>query len=162
MLVVSVGLVAILVGVLMLIPIGLRNGDGPCDALLACVKPQSSPRGALVTVTNRGGGALIVGLSLRPRGLRLRVEGGTYVRVRARTLAPDLMPERQDALGVVPVGETSTFFVPANRSVRQRAELVAVMGQPGRLRTVHASVRLPPPGARRRAARRAQAGTLRA
>ena len=66
----SVLAVLFLVGTIMLIPLGLRAGDGSADALLVNVEPRITPRGATVTVTNPGRDSVMLGLSLRRAGLR--------------------------------------------------------------------------------------------
>jgi hypothetical protein len=47
------GLLLLLAGVAALIPLGLRAGDQPGDALLLHVEPRTAPHGASVTITNR-------------------------------------------------------------------------------------------------------------
>lgn len=143
MIVFSVALTLLLVCVLMLIPLGLRAGDKPGDALLLAVEPQAAPRGASVTITNPGEVAVIVGLSLRRRGVRLRLEGESYTRLRTSRTAPELLPASQAAVGVVTPDEPAIFSVPADARLGRRAELVVVVGQRDRLRTIHRLVRLP-------------------
>jgi hypothetical protein len=121
MVVFSIVMVLLLIGVLLLVPVGLRAGDRAGDALLLGVEPNLVPRGTKVTLINRGEVPVIVGMSLRRCGLRLHLEGGSYVRVRTRRTDPDLMPERQAALGVVAAGETDTFVVPADTHLGERA-----------------------------------------
>jgi len=149
------GAALVLAGVILLIPVGLRTGDQPGDALLANVVPLVAPRGASVTISNRGGTPVLVGMSLRHAGPRLRLEGPSYVRIRNGRTTSELLAGSQTCIGVLDVGETASFVVPAAREIRRRAELVAVIGQPGRLRTVHRLVLLPqeePPATRRHAA----------
>jgi hypothetical protein len=141
--VLSVVALLLLVGVIALIPLGLRVGDQPRDVLLLDVAPRIAPRGATVTVTNPGGIPVILGMSLRRAGPRLRLEGGTYVRVRTGRTTSDLRPDQQTQIAVVGPGETETFVVSAGGHVPRRAELVAVVGQAKRLRTIHRRVVLP-------------------
>lgn len=132
----------VLAGVILLIPLGLRAGDRRDDALLLDVEPLAEPRGASVTVSNPGEVPVLLGLSLRRAGLRLRLEGPSYVRVRNGRITPDLRVGTQSAIGIVDAGETATFAVPAEPGIRRRAELVVVIGQPRRLRTLHRLVAL--------------------
>jgi hypothetical protein len=143
MFVLSVIVVVLLVGVLLLIPLGFREGDKPGDALPLAVEPCLRPRGATVEVINPGPVPVLVGLSLRRPRLRLRLEGGTYASLRTRRTTPDLLPGQQTVVGVVRPGDTESFIVPAADSLSVRAELVLVLGQANRLRSIHRSVRLP-------------------
>jgi hypothetical protein len=126
-----------------LIPLGLRAGDGSGDALLVNVEPRFTPRGAIVTVTNPGRNSVMLGLSMRRAGLRLRLEGSSYVRVRTGSTSSDLQAGQQTGIAVLDAGETEAFMVPAGSLVAKRAELVVVVGQPDRLRTIHRLVVLP-------------------
>jgi hypothetical protein len=138
-----------------LIPLGLRAGDQPGDALLLAVEPRMAPRGASVTVTNPGRAPVILGMSLRRAGARLRVAGPSYVRIRTGSTRPELLADQHAWLGVLGADETRTLVVRADAQVRERGELVAVIGQQGRLRTIHRLVVLGSPSglrARRRGA----------
>lgn len=126
-----------LAGVIALFALGLRAGDHPGEAVLLDVAPLTSPRGAAVTVCNPGRVPVIVGISLRRAGARLRLEGRAYVRVRSGSTAAELLAARQTSVGLLDAGETQTFVVPGDASIRRRAELVAVIGQRDRLRTLH-------------------------
>ena len=153
------GLLLLLVGVAALIPLGLRAGDRPGDALLLHVEPRTAPRGASVTVTNPGRAAVILGISLPRAGARLRLDGPSYVRIRTGSTRSELLADQHAWVGVLDADETRTFVVPADSQVRQRAELVAVIGQQRRLRTIHRLVLLAPAselGAGRRGALDAQ------
>jgi hypothetical protein len=147
----------VLAGVVALIPLGLRAGDRPPDVLLLDVEPRIAPRGATVTVTNPGASPILLGLSLRRAGPRLRVEGGTYVRVRTGSTNAEVRAEHQTSVVVLDGGETETFVVPAGVRVPRRAELVAVVGQPERLRTIHRLVVLADPSGADRLGRPDQA-----
>jgi hypothetical protein len=133
----------LLVGVFALIPLGLRAGDRPGDVLLLDVEPRGVPRGARVTMTNPGQSPVIFGVSLRRAGPRVRLEAGSYVRHGAGSTARELLADAKAQLGVLEAGRTGTVVVPAAARVGRRAELVAVIGQPGRLRTIHRVVVLP-------------------
>jgi hypothetical protein len=137
-------LLLLLAGVGTLIPLGLRAGDRPGDALLLHVEPRMAPRGASVTVTNPGRTPVILGMSLRRAGARLRLSGPSYVRIRTGSTSSDLLADTHELVGVLDADETGTFVVPADARVRQRAELVAVIGQRRRLRTIHRLVVLAP------------------
>jgi hypothetical protein len=141
--VLSVLAVLSLVGVITLIPFGLRAGDRAGDALLLSVKPRLAPCGATVTVLNRGGRSVMLGMSVRRPGPRLLLEGGSYVRIRTGRTSPDLRPGQQTRIAVLDAGQTETFVVPASAQVARRAELVVVIGQPERLRTIHRLITLP-------------------
>jgi hypothetical protein len=142
--VIALGLaVLLLAGVSVLVPVGIRNGDQAGDALLLDVEPTAAPRGASVTVTNPGPVPVILGLSLRPAGARMRLEGQHYVRVRNGRTTSDLLAARQTSIAVLEAGETETFVIPAEVPAGRRAELVAVIGQARRLRTIHRLVVLP-------------------
>jgi hypothetical protein len=133
----------LLAGVIVLVPLGFRSGDRPGDALLVDVEAVAAPRGASVTVANPGRVPVILGLSLRRAGSRMRLEGRHYVRVRNGRTTSDLLAGRQASIGVLEAGETETFVIPAEARVGRRAELVAVIGQERRLRTIHRLVVLP-------------------
>jgi hypothetical protein len=139
----SVLAVLFLVGVTVLVPIGLRAGDESGDVLMVNIEPRIAPRGAMVTVTNPGRESVMLGLSLRGAGPRLRLEGRSYVRVRTGQTTADLRASQQTGIAVLHAGETETFVVPAGADVPVRAELVVVAGQPERLRTIHRLVVLP-------------------
>jgi hypothetical protein len=143
MVVFSVIVIVLLIAVFVLIPLGFRAGDKPGDALLQRVEPCYR-RGATVEVRNPGSETVLIGVSLRRVGFRLRLEGGTYVRLRTRKTTPDLLPRQQDVIGVVEANERETFVVPANANLGPRTELVVVFGQARRLRSIHRSVRLSP------------------
>jgi hypothetical protein len=135
----------VFVGVIALIPFGLRPGDRPRDVLLLRAEPRIAPRGATVTVTNPGQGPVVLGMSLRRAGLRLRLEGRSYCRVRTGSTTADLRADHQTSIAVIDRGETETFVVPADARIPRRAELVVVVGQPERLRTIHRLLVLPQP-----------------
>jgi hypothetical protein len=137
-------LLLLLGGVAALVPLGLRSGDQPGDAMVLHVEPATAPRGAAVTVTNPGRTPVILGASLRRAGARLRLEGSTYVRIRTGSTKSDLLADKHAWVGVLDAEETRTFVVPADAHVRGRAELVAVIGQRRRLRTLHRLVVLAP------------------
>jgi len=143
----------LLLGALALIPLGLRAGDHAGDVLLLSVEPHVAPRGAAVTITNPDHTPVILGMSLRSAGLRLRLESGTYVRLRTGSTAPELRADRQARVVVLDAGETRRFVLPADPRLGRRAELVTVVGQHDRLRTVHRLVELPRPDLRREYAR---------
>jgi hypothetical protein len=138
------GLLLLLCGVAALVPLGLRAGDRPGDALLLHVEAVTAPRGASVTVTNPGRAPVILGMSLRRAGARLRLEGPSYVRIRTGSVRSELLADKHAWVGVLGADETRTYVVPADARVRERAELVAVIGQQRRLRTVHRLVVLSP------------------
>jgi hypothetical protein len=145
MLISVTGLLLVLFGVAALVPLGLRAGDRPGDALLLHVEPRTAPPGASVTVTNPGRSPVILGMSLRRAGARLRLAGPSYVRIRTGSTSSELLADKHAWVGVLDADETRTFVVPADAQVRQRAELVAVIGQRRRLRTIHRLVELAPP-----------------
>jgi hypothetical protein len=132
-----------LVGVIALIPLGLRVGDRSGDVLLLHVEPAGAPPGASVTVTNPGRESVMLGMSMRRAGSRLRVEGRSYVRVRTGSTSSELGAGQQTGIAVLDAGETETFVVAADAQLPRRAELVVVVGQLGRLRTIHRLVVLP-------------------
>ena len=139
--IVGVSAALLLVGMLTLVPLGLRAGDRPGDARLLAVTPNDPPPGAFVTLANPGETPVMVGLTLRPAGLRLRLEGAAYVRIRTRSTARGLLARRQAAIAVLDAGETATVLVRAPAPLRERQlELVAVFGQRDRLRIVHRRV----------------------
>jgi hypothetical protein len=144
MLISVTGLLLVLFGVAALVPLGLRAGDRPGDALLLHVEPRIAPPGASVTVTNPGRSPVILGMSLRRAGARLRLAGPSYVRIRTGSTSSELLADKHAWVGVLDADETRTFVVPADAQVRQRAELVAVIGQRRRLRTIHRLVELAP------------------
>lgn len=139
----SVLALLLLLGALALIPLGLRAGDRAGDALLLVVEPHVAPRGAAVTITNPDDAPVILGMSLRRAGIRLRLENGTYVRIRTGSTAPELRADKQARVAVLAAGETRSFVVPADPRLSRRGELVTVVGQDERLRTVHRLVELP-------------------
>ncbi len=58
---------------------------------------------------------------------------------------PDVLATGQAAVGVIPAGSSETLWVPADPSVRGRAEVVATVGQHRRLRVIHRLVVLSDP-----------------
>lgn len=114
--------------------------------MLLDVEPSIAPRGAMVTLTNPGATPVILGMSLRRAGPRLRLESGSYVRVMTGRTTAELRAQQQTSVAVVEGGETQTVVVPAGVRVRRRAELVVVVGERDRLRTIHRPVVLPLPG----------------
>jgi hypothetical protein len=127
----------VLAGVMLLIPLGLRAGDQPGDAVLVDVEPLATPRGASVTLSNPSAVPVLLGMSLRRAGPRLRLEGLAYVRIRNGHTTSELLAGNQACVGILEAGGTATFAIPSAAGIRRRAELVAVIGQPGRLRTIH-------------------------
>ncbi len=95
-----------LAGAIALIVLGLRAGDQAGEALLLTVSPLTTPRGASVTVRNPGKAPVIVGMSLRRAGPRLRLEGPAYVRVRSGSTASELLAGRQTSIGLLDAGAT--------------------------------------------------------
>jgi len=157
------GLLLVLCGVAALVPLGLRAGDQPGDALLLHVEPRTAPRGAAVTVTNPGGAPVLLGMSLRAPSARLRLEGSAYVRIRTGSIRSELLADKHAWVGVLGADETRTYVVPADARVRERAELVAVIGQQRRLRAIHRLVVLSPRSgldARSRGARDARSSLI--
>lgn len=146
MIVLSLLLALLLIGVLVLSWLGFRAGDRSGDVVLLAVEPERDPRGLAVTVLNPGAAPVVSGMSLRRIRLRARLGGPLYVRVQTRRTAPDLLAGRQTAIGAVAPGETATFCVAAGPELPAAAQLVAVIGQPQRLRTIHRMVRLPAAG----------------
>ena len=131
-----------LAGALMLALVGLRAGDRRDDARLVSLTPEPGLPAIHVSVTNPGDAPVLVGLSLRRPGLRLRLEGGHYVKVRPVRASPDGLAASQTTLGVLEPRATGTFLVPGPTLAGARAELVAFLGQPGRLREIHRGLRL--------------------
>lgn len=144
MVIACVALGLLVAGVLGLVVVGFRAGEQPGDALMDAVAPSRSPRGVELSITNRGHIPVIAALSLRRPGIRLRLEGGAYAVLRTRGTAAGLLPTRQSVIAVIPAGERERLLVPDERGLGATAELVAVIGQPGRLRTLHRLVRLSP------------------
>lgn len=142
----SVFVVSLLVGALLLIPLGFRAGDQPADVEIVEIEALAARHAIRVTVTNPGPAPVVLGFSLRRRGIRLRLEDGTYVRIRTRGTSSDLLPANQTVMGAVAAGETATFDVPVLTPLGRTAEMVAVIGQQERLRTIHRLVHLPPLG----------------
>jgi hypothetical protein len=147
--VIALGVSALLLaGVILMVPIGLRAGDQPGDAVLLAVEPLASARGVSVTVANPSGVPVILGMSLRRTGLRLRFEGPHYVRVRSGRASSELLAGRRECIGVLGAGETQRFVLQGGLHPGRRAELVAVIGQMHRLRTIHRLVVLAQDAAR--------------
>jgi hypothetical protein len=138
---VSLVTAGLLAGVLVLIPWGFRDGERAGDAHLLGVAPLSS-RELAVTMRNPGPVPVLVGLSLRRPGLRVRLEGGVYVRIGSQGQAAGRLPGRQAVLGVLEPRAVGTFVVRLPAGVRNDWELVAVVGQQERLRTIHRLVRI--------------------
>jgi hypothetical protein len=134
-----------LAGALTLALVGLRGGDRLDDARLVSVIPEPGLPAIHVSVTNPGDAPVLVGLSLRRPGLRLRLEGGHYVKVRSGRATPGGLATSQTTLGVLEPRATGSFLVPGPTLAGARAELVAFLGQPGRLREIHRGVRLRQP-----------------
>jgi hypothetical protein len=152
MTVLAIGGALAVAGVLMLIAFGLRAGDRAGELRLVAVTPQlrtSATRGGpvarrelAVRIANPGDATVLVGLSLRRRGLRLLLEGGAYVQVPTR-VRRDLLAGRQAAVGAVAPRRTATFVLSVDGARAGRAELVVIAGERERLRCIHRSVTLP-------------------
>jgi hypothetical protein len=142
--VISIAAGLLLGGVGCLIPLGFRLGDRPEEAWLPDPEPRAEPRGAQVTVFNPGDAPVLVGLSLRPRGLRVRLEGGSYVSSRSRSTTPDVLATTQGSVGVVAPGASETMMVTADTHLGAKAELVATIGQRQRLKVIHRQLTLTP------------------
>lgn len=142
MIIVCAAVTLALVATLLLIPLGLRAGEQPGDACIHHVDVPGAGGGLSVAISNPGEIPVLVGLSLRPRTLRLRLAGGSAVRIRTRRVAADLMPGRQTVVGIVAGRQTGTFLVPAGAALGEHVELVVVIGQGDRLRSLHRAVRL--------------------
>jgi hypothetical protein len=112
----------LLAGVIVLVPIGLRAGDQTGEVELVAVSPMTAPRGASVTVTNPGGAPVIVGMSLRRAGPRLRLEGPAYLTIRNGSTTSQVLAGNRASVGVLDAGETQTFVVPAEAQIRRRAD----------------------------------------
>lgn len=141
----------VVVGLIALVALGVRTGDRPGDVLLLDVTPCCSPRGARATLTNPGVAPVMFGISLRRPRMRVRLEGGPYVRIRTGRTDSELLAARQAQVGALAPGETQTFAVPAGARLGRRAELVVVIGQSARLRTLHRLLVLPEPDVSARA-----------
>jgi hypothetical protein len=137
--------VVLLVGVVALLPLGLRAGDRMDDAELVGVEPLVDARGVKVVVSNPSELPVLVGIKFRRCGIRLRLEGDSYVRIRTQRTSSDLLPRHMDVVGVIAAGETASFSACAERRLGRRAELVTVVGQDRRLRAIHRRVSLSRP-----------------
>jgi hypothetical protein len=144
---IALGVVAVvlLAGVVALLPMGLRAGDRTDDAELTGIEPLADARGVKVTLSNPSQLPVLVGIKLRRCGIRLRVEGQSYVRVRTSRTSSDLLPRHMDVVGVVAAGETAAFAAPADPGLSGRAELITIVGQDRRLREIHRLITLPLP-----------------
>jgi hypothetical protein len=123
-----------------LLYVGSRAGDRPDDAAVSDIGPDPIGVGIRFTVTGRGPHPVLVGASLRRRGLRVRCEGGHFVSVPGRTWRRHLLAARHTLVFVVDAGETQTFVIPVARDTPRRAELIVAVGEPDRLRVVHRAV----------------------
>jgi hypothetical protein len=119
---------------------GLRAGDRLGDVVLAPGPASADGATLSVTVHNPGSEAVLVGLTLRRRTLRLRAEGGRYANRPWRGRRRDLQPTRHASIAVVQAGAADELQVPIGRSLPRRAQLVAVIGQTARLRVIHLAV----------------------
>lgn len=153
MFLVGAALLVLVGGALGLISFGLQTGDRPGDVTVIGVSEQ--PGAVLVGLSNPGQLPVLVGLSLRRPGLRLRLEAGTYVS-RCRSSAQPLPP----VVGVLAARETGRFALSASLRWGERAELQVVVGQEGRLRTIHRELRLADGGQASRRRRRNAATTI--
>jgi hypothetical protein len=91
-------------------------------------------------VRNPGSAGVLIGLSVRRCGVRLRLEGGVRVGVPRRTNRRGLLAGRHSIIGVVAGGEDAVWAVPFPLDVRS-LKLVAVIGQAGRLRVIEQRIR---------------------
>lgn len=132
------GVLVLVGGLLLLIRVGLQDGDREGDVLVMGISPREQPRGLSVRLTNPGRVPVLVGLSLRRRGIRLRLETGTYVS-RGRTATAPLPA----VVGVLAPGETGSLTISAPPGLSEQAELQVVAGQEARLRIIHREVRIP-------------------
>jgi hypothetical protein len=128
-------------GALLLCQAGIRAGDRPGDATVSAgvgiaEQPDGRYRVVIVTVRNPGDVPVMVGLSVRRSGLLARLGGGATVTVPRRTMRARLLASQQSVVGVAGPSETAAWAVPVPPAARGRPQLVAVLGQPGRLRVV--------------------------
>jgi hypothetical protein len=148
-LVVLIGGIAavVLMAAVALIPLGFRGGDKPGDVMLLSVTVQAD-LSVTAIIENPAEEAVLVGICLRPSGLRMRLEGRLYVRILSRRprvrITRDVLPDDTVATGVVEPETVSAFTVPAERASGRRTELVAVVAQQDRLRAIHRLIALPP------------------
>ena len=131
---------------------GVRDGDGPADAMVSAVlrdagQPDERRPVIVATVANPSGRPVVAGLSARPGSLPAWLAGAGHpltVTVPRRTARGKFRPGGYATVGVVPASATVRFLVPVDRAAG-RYVLTAAVGQgPGRLR-LH---RLHIPGAR--------------
>lgn len=138
----------IAVGALFLCEAGIRAGDRPGDATVSAeIGNAEQPDGrysvVIATVRNPGGMPVLAGLSVRRRGLLTGLDGGPRVTVPRRTTRARLLAGQQSVVGVAGPGETARWAVPVPAATRGRLQLVAVLGQAGRLRVIRLRVRGP-------------------
>jgi len=117
---------------------GVRAGDRPGDAavdatLRAVHQADGAQRVAVAVVRNPSPFPALVGLSVRPYGLSVRLNAGFRVSVPRRTARARWLAGRQAVLGVVGAGETGTWTVPVPSGCG-RLQLEALVGQADRLR----------------------------
>jgi hypothetical protein len=125
-----------------LLRMGVRAGDRVADTSLTAIEPALGGQGVWLTVHNPGGQAVVLGASIRRRGLRLRCEAGCFVSVPRRTSREKFLAGRQPLVCAIGGGETETVLVPGSAVTRRHAELVVAIGEADRLRVVHRAVEL--------------------
>lgn len=145
-----------------LLSAGLRAGDSPGDIVLAAVAPDADGTTICFTAHNPGRQAVLVGVSVRRRSLRLWCEGGRFVSVPRRTARGNLLAGSHTAICAIAAGETQAVLVPVSEQVPGRAALVVAIGEADRLRVVHRAIELPcpPPAVARYGAPGSPAGTV--
>jgi|SRR5579875_2037406 len=137
---------------------GIRDGDRPGDASVEVMGPGDGEHGICFSVDNPSPQPVLIGASLRRRGLRLRAEGGRFVSMPRRTMQGQLLAGEHTTVYVIPAGETHMMTLASSRPVPRAAELVVAIGEPDRLRVEHRAVgvRRPPRDARRLSVERAR------
>lgn len=127
-----------------LLAAGTRAGDRRGETIVTDVAAEVGTNLLSFTVHNPGERGVLLGASVRPRSVRLRLEAGSFVRVPRRTAHPGLLAGRHSHVGAVDALETQRVRVAFADDTPRRAELVVAVGEPDRLRLIHRAVVLSP------------------
>ncbi len=122
---------------------GVRAGDRPGDTTVSGVEVDGGDIGVRFTVHNPGDQAVLLGASLRRRGLRLWPSNASSVSVPRRTARDRLAPGEYALVCVVEPDDRMVVRIAPPRVVSRHLALVVAIGEPDRLRVVHRAVTLP-------------------
>jgi hypothetical protein len=125
-----------------LLAAGMRTGDRIGETQISRVEMDPIEHAIRFTLENPGDQGVLVGASVRPRSLRLRLESGSYVSVPRMTASSDWLAGRHAVIAAVAAGERTPVVVPVPPGIERRAELVVAVGEQRRLKVIHRAVEI--------------------